>query len=49
MIVLTLNTYRDFGLGVKFISRSLSNYSVMKVEVDVLIFKLSFVFTKYNA
>ena len=49
MISFTFNSYKDFGIGIRFYTRQLSNYSVMKVEMDLLILKVSFAFTKYNA
>jgi hypothetical protein len=49
MISFTLNSYKDFGIGIRFYTRELSNYSVVKVEMDLLILKVSFAFTKYNA
>lgn len=49
MILLEINRLSSFGLGLSYRGRSLSNYTVKRLDVSLLLFTVSFVFTKYNA
>lgn len=49
MILLQLNSYRNFGLGIKYKARYLSNYIIREFTIDVLLFSVSLVYTKINA
>ena len=49
MILLQVNTYRSFGLGVKYKTRHLSNYIIREFTIDLLLFNVCLVFTKINA
>lgn len=50
MIDIRLNSISRFGLGFEFKSDELHhNYSMKRLDINLLIFRISFVFTKYNA
>ena len=49
MIYFRLNTLTDFGLGVSFRVKEIRWYNMYTIELSLIIFSLSFVFTKYNS
>lgn len=49
MIYFRLNTLTDFGLGVSFRVKEIRWYNMYTIEMSLIIFSLSFVFTKYNS
>ena len=49
MIYFKVNTLTDFGLGVSFRIREIKWYDVYTIEISLIIFSFSFVFTKYNS
>lgn len=49
MIYFRFNTLTDFGLGVSFRVKEIRWYNMYTVELSLIIFSLSFVFTKYNS
>lgn len=49
MVFIEISTHRRFSLGIFYSGRKLSNYKVRKIDVGLLLFTVSLVFTKYNA
>jgi len=49
MIHFRLSTLTDFGLGVSFRVKEIRWYDMYTIEISLIIFSLSFVFTKYNS
>lgn len=49
MIYFKTSTITDFGLGVSFRVKDIRWYSMYTIEISLIIFSLSFVFTKYNS
>jgi len=49
MIYFKTNTITEFGLGVSFRVKDIRWYTMYTIEISLIIFSLSFVFTKYNS
>ena len=48
MVLIELCNRRSFSVGVWYRGKTLSNYTVKKLDVGILFFTISFVYTKYN-
>ena len=42
-------TPNNFSIGISYKGRSISNYTMRRLDVNLLLLRVSFVFTKYNA
>ena len=49
MIYFKVNTLTDFGIGASFRVKEIRWYDMYTIEISLIIFSLSFVFTKYNS
>lgn len=49
MIYFKINTLTDFGIGFSFRVKEIRWYDMYTIEISLIIFSLSFVFTKYNS
>jgi hypothetical protein len=49
MIYFRFNTLADFGIGLSFRVKEIRWYKMYTIELSLIIFSLSFVFTKYNS
>jgi hypothetical protein len=49
MIYFRLSTLSNFGLGVSFSVKEIRWYNMYTIDISLIIFSLSFVFTKYNS
>jgi hypothetical protein len=49
MIYFRFNTLADFGIGLSFRVKEIRWYKMYTIEISLIIFSLSFVFTKYNS
>jgi hypothetical protein len=48
MIHISLSDSRNFGIGFEYRGKSLSNYTIKKLDVHLLLFTISFVYTRFN-
>lgn len=48
MILLHINSSRNFSVGVFYRGRTISNYSVKEIKIGMLLFTISLVYTKFN-
>jgi hypothetical protein len=49
MIYFKLGGLTDFGLGISFRVKDIRWYTMYTIDISLIIFSLSFVFTKYNS
>jgi hypothetical protein len=49
MILIHINSSRNFSVGIFYRGRTISNYSVKELKIGMLLFTVSLVFTKFNA
>jgi hypothetical protein len=49
MIHISLSDSRNFGIGFEYRGKTISNYSIKKLDVHLLLFTISFVYTRFNA
>lgn len=48
MILLHINTARNFDVGISYRGRTISNYLVKELKIGLLLFTISLVYTKFN-
>jgi hypothetical protein len=48
MIHISLSDSRNFGIGFEYRGKTISNYSIKKLDVHLLLFTISFVYTRFN-
>lgn len=48
MVLLNINTARNFSVGIFYRGRTISNYSVKELKIGLLLFTISLVYTKFN-
>ena len=49
MIYFKLGGLTEFGLGISFRVKDIRWYTMYTIQISLIIFSLSFVFTKYNS
>lgn len=48
MVLIHINSSRNFSVGISYRGRTISNYSVKEIKIGMLLFTISLVYTKFN-